>query len=1262
MIGNAEDLEDSKENIQPLKQGRVVSQLSMALKAQTDSSVQQELLEQQRYHEMEIRSYDGDDPLEPWYDYVAWVEQSFVKDGRASQLQLLLEKCLTKFKDNPRYHQDLRYIKLWITYIELQVHPQELYNSVFIHGIGTKSALFYRSWAYEFERIKDFKNADKVYRLAFENFAEPKEELEAAYQKFTMAVGQAALGYEGPVPEKPLDEQRLVLSKLHSGRKGQEDNAEANLYQRSELQHVPRRDVLTKENVQKPGPWTNAHRKTKLGAAAVSAPRVPGPHFPIHEDQSEGSPHAHHPSNDLLPTLKVRKHQVCDFKCPIAVFEQSDPTKRPMYIKDKVYAGNVEFSLEELRANTYRKRYAEGLKKLKNRSPVDDRISLSLSCGNVEQTSSERLTSHTDGSAAGYREVCQNLPQVIQSQQHAQMSYPDTDSDRPLLREQEPTKNVTEFFVPQHGSQSRAVFESDQSSLCSQSITVNTKEALKTVGELWKTPMDKWSPPSKPSQNICHSLFPGNVSATSEVKSVPFQIYPDDQSICQPSQPMPPVSEKKPIKSILKAPPKVLVHPPHEQLPGKCVDLAQGKENINFFVFHDDDNEDVDCPHQSETPKQDIPFVPSPGMSEEELSKLKDSEVKENIAPLGSAAVKRTQQVDADRILQLSKTVPFLPLEEQERLCSEEYNDLGVRKLPENSEIGNETCNTQAFCFPLPSSTPFTIHSRRFQGLCDDSEPEEGSTISLMMNVNKKKEEPKIVCEGNKKEEEPKIVCDGNKKEEGQKTVREANIISMKAPTPAGRHCNLSDVMEESSREYKSSSSSGSSGMVTRRTTYSVKESLGIIDEMSSRYDEGDKQVSIPQSGHRIEHQSMNVVYTREEKTEVQVATRGIIFNGQNSEMAAPALDRPDNVVEGRQLDLEEQDNDLSGHPVLRTLMSLTIDSDFDPFSDELQEMVLKRQNFPKYFESDYVRCTSDLPFFKSSSTVILGSEKFMLSEIIGNGAYAKLMKATHLGSDKLVALKIQNSSCDWEFYISRQIQKRLSDKSMVAAFIHPDAAFTFSNGSVLVLELLPYGNVLSVCNKVREKTGRCLNHLIATFWTRELLSIVRHLMKCNIIHGDMKPDNLMLHILPTVNLQVPTLKLIDYGRSIDMLQFPAGTSFKKVVTTDDFQCIEMQTKQEWTYQTDLYGVAGIAHCLLFGSYMKTYKLKSREWTIESSCPRYVCREEWKNFFGTLLNIENCDKIPDLLPLETAFQMYLHEQKASLTYAFNFMNNILNDK
>lgn len=70
------------------------------------------------------------------------------------------------------------------------------------------------------------------------------------------------------------------------------------------------------------------------------------------------------------------------------------------------------------------------------------------------------------------------------------------------------------------------------------------------------------------------------------------------------------------------------------------------------------------------------------------------------------------------------------------------------------------------------------------------------------------------------------------------------------------------------------------------------------------------------------------------------------------------------------------------------------------------------------------------------------------------------------------------------------------------------------------------------------------------------------------------------------------------------MTFFPAGQQFKKVIQTDGFTCIEMQEGRPWSYQTDLFCVAGTVHVMLFGEYMQLLKKFGSEWDIKQKLPR----------------------------------------------------------
>lgn len=57
--------------------------------------------------------------------------------------------------------------------------------------------------------------------------------------------------------------------------------------------------------------------------------------FIVHEDE-EANGRSCHPRTPSVPgALKTRKKD--NFVCPLAVFESPDPTKKPMYCKNKVF-------------------------------------------------------------------------------------------------------------------------------------------------------------------------------------------------------------------------------------------------------------------------------------------------------------------------------------------------------------------------------------------------------------------------------------------------------------------------------------------------------------------------------------------------------------------------------------------------------------------------------------------------------------------------------------------------------------------------------------------------------------------------------------------------------------------------------------------------------------------------------------------------------------------------------------------------------------
>ena len=95
----------------------------------------------------------------------------------------------------------------------------------------------------------------------------------------------------------------------------------------------------------------------------------------------------------------------------------------------------------------------------------------------------------------------------------------------------------------------------------------------------------------------------------------------------------------------------------------------------------------------------------------------------------------------------------------------------------------------------------------------------------------------------------------------------------------------------------------------------------------------------------------------------------------------------------------------------------------------------------------------------------------------------------------------------------------------------------------------------------------------------------------------------------------------------------------------DTFKCAEMREGRPWTYQLDLYGLAGVIHVLLLGKYMDVEKRSNGSWMHKSHMPRYFRKSLWETIFVELLNIRDCNTMPNLQNLRALLKEEIEEKE-----------------
>ena len=135
---------------------------------------------------------------------------------------------------------------------------------------------------------------------------------------------------------------------------------------------------------------------------------------------------------------------------------------------------------------------------------------------------------------------------------------------------------------------------------------------------------------------------------------------------------------------------------------------------------------------------------------------------------------------------------------------------------------------------------------------------------------------------------------------------------------------------------------------------------------------------------------------------------------------------------------------------------------------------------------------------------------------------------------EKLAAVKVQKQGLSWEPIILSETLNRVRGSSIENAISDLYTACMFESGNgVLVTSYYKYGTLLDLCAHSRPMlvTKSPTMKPFIYFFGAQLLNLMHHLHQNGILHGDFKPDNIMLDDIQSFD--EPFLNGKSQGKSI---------------------------------------------------------------------------------------------------------------------------------
>mmetsp|Transcript_101304 Transcript_101304/g.180035 ORF Transcript_101304/g.180035 Transcript_101304/m.180035 type:complete len:626 (+) Transcript_101304:95-1972(+) len=170
--------------------------------------------------------------------------------------------------------------------------------------------------------------------------------------------------------------------------------------------------------------------------------------------------------------------------------------------------------------------------------------------------------------------------------------------------------------------------------------------------------------------------------------------------------------------------------------------------------------------------------------------------------------------------------------------------------------------------------------------------------------------------------------------------------------------------------------------------------------------------------------------------------------------------------------------------------------------------------------------------YYKAKIGEVMLGRYLVTEDICGKGVFSNVCKAKDKADDSAVAIKVMRcndmmkKAAEKEIEILERLNK--ADKQNKRHVIRLLRHFMYRGHLCLVFECM-WDNLRVALKKYTKDKGMSLQAVRA--YTRQLLVALRHLHKCQIIHADIKPDNILISAGHNV------VKICDLGSAMELTE-----------------------------------------------------------------------------------------------------------------------------